>query len=402
MVDEQGDRCVKCRSGSVLTVQYGSGGYTNVWPEMGRELVRHPRDVFFGGDCVAYGDDVFNEGTGFEGRGPVENCLLYRVRSENVIDCVRCRDYYTGEVDNGVVLNCSLDADFERGVKRYGLDPVWEKLFSSYVCRDSGKIPFVAYIEKSDSDATPKSLQGFNPANQPYNGTLRKSTFCSLSTSDETKNQSTQIPENCGMGAYRIKSTANNKNDVQFICAACKPGYKPTFSPNKNFIKTTCTKIQNCIGTKWYNSCSECSPSHSYNFTSSTIDYTTCIPHPKNPNCLSASNTETCKICKKGFSLNTDNYCDSLTPPNCKSSLSFNTEPLLPYHSQPNLKAYIFYKMQDNIGCGLCKEGYTLVEVEEEGIESYFCSESEYIKTQGYLLPWGELGIYSVLSRVCV
>ena len=390
LVSSNTPACIKCSTGYFMKSGFGDLHYTNVKPEMGSDLVFHPREVFFSGTCVAVDGKTFNEGVSdVESTSLIANCLYYKDRGgpsgATKIDCVRCKDFHTGDVNNNneSVENCILDTDFEDGAKRYGLDPIWEKLFSSYVCKSSGNIPFVGYAETSDADPTPTGILPINPADKPVGGTgtsIKKSNFCSLAVSDATANQDQTMILNCGLGTYRYSSGDSLKSDVKYQCAACKPGFKATSTDaTYSFVKTACAEIDNCVGTNWFNSCSQCAPDHVYAYSSNQIDYTTCTSYNKNENCYSATAGGDCNICKKGYNLNSDNLCDSFTPPNCASSTAFNKTTSLAITLNSHQKAYLFYKYQDTLGCGTCKSGYIQ---KHQASAQLICTESEYIKTK--------------------
>ena len=347
---------------------------------MGNDIIPHPRAMFIIDTCVAKtGTTTFNTSALANKNDPISNCLVYTGNATN-FNCIRCKDFHTGVIDKtkGYINSCSLDTDFDE-TKKYGLDLIWEKLFSNYSCKAPGTIPFVGYLTTiTGSNPTPKEIRSVNPvaADRPTNGTLKKSNFCALTTSEPS------MLENCGLGAYELNNDTGKDvtGALTFRCAACKPGYYPKTSlAGKTFIKTECEQIANCTGTDWFNSCSQCAAGHVYKFDSGEIDYKVCTPYVKNENCYSGLVGGDCKVCKKGFNLNKDKLCDSFTSPNCASSNSFSLDSGLSLTGNFNLKAYIFHKVQDGIGCSVCKAGYVNLMVKGD---NFICTESEYIKTK--------------------
>lgn len=103
---------------------------------------------------------------------------------------------------------------------------------------------------------------------------------------------------------------------------------------NNLYIKT-CNEISSCVGTDWFNSCSECESGfvYKYKLSSDQIMFTECIQFSKTPNCFVAvpedgGNQSYCKYCKKGFVKNEDGYCESYKPPRCLNSDSFTLSEL--------------------------------------------------------------------------
>jgi hypothetical protein len=381
-----GNGCIKCSTNHVRTLSYTSNDYTNVVPAVGTDIISNPRELVPIVDCVDQTGKTFNEGTNSSSSTPILNCKYFKARTGNAnhLDCIRCNDFYSGAMEGAIITSCNADTDSKED-KKYGLDLIWEKLFSVYECKSSGNIPFIGYIETAANNPTPTILRAINPADAPFNGTLKKSNFCSLNTADANINQNRTILDNCGLAAYRI-SSSNTVTSV--VCAACKPGFKAsTVDATYSFIKTACTAIPNCTGTQWFNSCSQCANNFAYEFNTTTneIDYTSCVSYTFDANCYAVSNTGQCQICKKGFVLNEDLFCDNYTPPNCASNNNFNYATSGPSFTanNPNYKAFMHFRHNNVLGCGACKTGYSIVELSSN---LRICTESEYIKTYGSTL----------------
>ena len=136
--------------------------------------------------------------------------------------------------------------------------------------------------------------------------------FCAIGLIDVSK-----VPD----GAKGKLSTATSTMSV--FCAACKPGYK-AFKNTVKMMVWKCVKIANCDdGSQWLSGCSSCSTDNAYLFAGDIIKFDECVS-TNDPNCyaveISATFIKTCKICKKGFFLNQDGKCETISGYQCRDT----------------------------------------------------------------------------------
>lgn len=90
------------------------------------------------------------------------------------------------------------------------------------------------------------------------------------------------------------------------MCAACQPGYRPTFDAAKGV--TACTLIPNCdssAANNIFNKCSKCQMNFAFRLSDNVVDQGVCVPS-NDPNCLAVDSIFACQLCNPGFALNKD------------------------------------------------------------------------------------------------
>ena len=83
-----------------------------------------------------------------------------------------------------------------------------------------------------------------------------------------------------------------------------------------------CTSIDNCLRSgEAFNECDECDSGYSFpKSAANKLDRTQCVAHLTDVNCLMVdTNTNTCKNCKRGYSLNLDDKCENIKLNNCQT-----------------------------------------------------------------------------------
>lgn len=220
-------------------------------------------------------------------------------------------------------------------------------------------------------------------------------------------------PEGCAMLLYRIdKKPVEDKNyksnDPVIICASCDRGYRvktrPALNTDVDSIQE-CEAIQNCKLSVWFNACSECESKfiYEYDLTTKKIKYDKCVDEPwENSNCFATSDSKKCDICKKGYSINDEGFCEDLNFSNCVSSHFLSRIPLylkketltnprqtlsnpppdpLPTVNLHNISTVLYFHGQHNLGskkygCSKCDGDYLAITgLPSEG----HCVSSSYI-----------------------
>ena len=170
------------------------------------------------------------------------------------------------------------------------------------------------------------------------------------------------IPDGCGYIIYDVGlvKSGDIAGTTSIYCAACSPGYKPTF--DSNGVLTTCTAVLNCDFASnqniFYNKCGACETGFVFSYTSATktVDYTSCVETTET-NCYAYDATATsCAICQAGYYLNSDKYCDTLLVPKCNTN-SFN-DSKLEVGDTGDISLHISRAWAGH-GCTSCQTGYT-------------------------------------------
>ena len=184
------------------------------------------------------------------------------------------------------------------------------------------------------------------------------------------------------------------------FCAACKPGYKPSYQGIHTY---QCERIDNCQEKgEWFNACSACYPGYRYYHDTTKINFDQCVRIPFNKpgldHCLAyyryypnddSNLTGHCRICEKGYTLNADDFCEKVQVPNCDNNFFRKTYSQL--NHQNNLKYNLYYNISGN-GCNKCLQGYHSLPSSLFNVSSY-CIASSYLQehqlefpTQAYIL----------------
>lgn len=89
---------------------------------------------------------------------------------------------------------------------------------------------------------------------------------------------------------------------------------------------TDTTQIANCASNgNWANACSQCNTNHTYNWGNGGFpEYNKCVVMTvQTPNCHAyKTSDDKCMICNKGFHLNQENQCETMTAPNCAAGMT--------------------------------------------------------------------------------
>jgi hypothetical protein len=200
------------------------------------------------------------------------------------------------------------------------------------------------------------------------------------------------FPTNCGLALAKINhdsiSTGSaTSTNVLFIdklavtCAACKPGFAPTFAESAQIITSkvkymvaACNIISNCQFSKWFNACTQCDPNYSFGYNPETgISFSECISYSQNPNCLSVEtkgNVKICRFCKKGSYINNDGYCEVIKPNRCK----YEEFKFAAFYKEFELNVVLHDYTRHN-GCSECEEGFLALLATQD---RHICTHSLY------------------------
>lgn len=138
-----------------------------------------------------------------------------------------------------------------------------------------------------------------------------------MNTADFTIN----FISNCGLALMDTSREKKYTESVKTIfCVECAPGYKKVV--NADNVTTGCEFIPNCNpnrSDKWFNSCSQCLNSHAWGWDNTKGPlYDVCV-EKEIANCMvvdGVGQSQTCKICQKGFRL-TNGKCEKFLVPKC-------------------------------------------------------------------------------------
>jgi len=262
------------------------------------------------------------------------NCRVYK-QVGSVLLCQECSFGYTGPLvydstSQKYYVNCTqeitncntdvvyghLSGDFEDWM----IDMFGFTLAQNYSCHQctGTKIPFIhlsyfnkllAYDLKSDTTI---------PSNAGSSGNFVECREPAASTFNLQSGQF-NFPSNCALGMLVVdKALSANYSNGTVRCMACKNGFSPVYTNNKYI--TACQPITNCDTTNTepgiLNSCRYCSNGYSHIFEESeSLNYSSCIQvsYPTDGCDFYDSESDVCKICKKGYQFNIDDVCEKLT-----------------------------------------------------------------------------------------
>ena len=404
------DIVIKCKDNTLpIHYIYDNGKHTNIdYNEDPENYILNPIVKYpVVGVCVKPDND-----------SPViSNCDYYKyaiIDSKDMVRCLKCKQGYNAVISEGTngndtsyfidscVRDNNLKVDFY-----HGIDSLWIKLFSAHKCSIANKIPFLAITHANSNNPQVSSIWSFNLDSlnklDTPNGSLKtvdcyedRAANFGYDVNDTTEMSKYQkLPEDCALGVINLtitngdatkNRTVAEDNATSFpglaqYCASCKAGYKDTII-HEDFphIKVKCDKIENCSGTKWFNMCSKCSPNYVYEWKDNAVDFKSCILNSVQ-NCYSSSSKNECSACKKGYNLNKDLKCETMSPVNCKSNFNFKVE-----HSPKNFP-FASYKNILGVGCNECQTGYKAVELNDSTVNPYVCTSSLYLEQNSNSLP---------------
>lgn len=330
----------------------------------------------------------------------VNNCEYYYefTSGGNFKGCIRCKNGYTGLINpaNGSLQSCInlITSETNPCEDRYyhNLHPLWKKLFSCHKCSTSGQIPVLLMQFAAVNNITPERYNPYDLSVEAnWTGSNDKSVICLRNELASFYHQNNNaalytLSQYCALAVVNLKSTNKElSGDYNpLFCAACKPKYSPTTVTGVSHMQdpyiTTCEEIQNCIGSEWFNSCSKCNANYvySYKFDTKEIEYDKCIEHTLVKNCHAAQEgangaPSECKLCKKGFNMNVDGFCESFKPSGCSSFEKFNINEDYP----KSLVKYFSNFDQFGLGCSECISSMKAV---LNSVDLFSCTLSTYIE----------------------
>ena len=318
------------------------------------------------------------------------DCEYYKLDSGTDFLCIRCKHGFSGAAaDTGHIATCTEDSNCDSLKRLYNLDLIWEGLVSCHGCTNPTDIPFIGYEVTSNSNPVFTKLSEFNSditGIATFNaGTGSKSVFCAANAKESFGLTTNYIIDaGCAIGVI-LTNTDGQTNlggpTYGNLCAACKPGYTGTPLAGHTHFKTACTEINNCNKSgNLANTCGVCSDGYIHEYVTDNIDFTSCLQIPQDlqsklTNCQAAEKTagliSTCKVCKKGFFLNKDDYCERYQALNCETDWFMRPATIL--STQIN---WAIYLANGSNGCNKCNSTYSAVKL---STHVKICVNSEWI-----------------------
>ena len=375
--------CVKCKSTFMPVIDVGSTKYTNIDPSA------TTLDNFFPSPHARYPeiDECYQTiGTtqisGVTTQTLISNCSYYYNIAANSYACFRCDQGFTGTINaNNYIGTCTRDSKCTTD-RYHNLHPFINAISSCHKCTNTTEIPFIAYANDDDEldnvtfetfarYATTKSGLDFaDAAGTEKNIACRSpsNTTFGIAANDF------DLPQNCGMAVIIVNTngTTDNTDDFGTFCAACKPSYMPTYHNTLSYVVTGCTQIDHCKSdTKFFNGCSDCDTGYILKYTTANdakILYDACLTVPssltaKLANCYAAevgtgTNASNCQVCKRGYQLNLDGFCEQYQPYQCKTN-SFRPN----FDLDSDTWGWSLYIQRTTVGCSECNNGYHAVKL---------------------------------------
>lgn len=272
-------------------------------------------------------------------------------------------------------------------------------LYSCHACSNS-MIPFLA-IDFSTSTSIP-AMSKFSPTSNPYNtGTGGMATNCYLpvAASFGITGANFNFPASCGLAVLNVVSsnssaTSNLATPVEstsaVFCYACAPGFSDTRATSDSaapLLITSCTAIQFCTSSVWFNSCSQCNTNYAYPFNSitKTVSFSSCVlsPDPGN-NCFAVdvnASRVVCRYCNLGYNLNYDKVCELIPSFMCNNPSIALFQQFDVISSSDNHNVGLFL-MPFGPGCTSCQTGTISIKITTN---QFICSISSYFTSNIYV-----------------
>ncbi len=377
--------CIKCQSGYITVAYTNEGGYSNVDPDatsfdnyFPSPFAKYPR-------VYCYARTVgTTKISGSTSNSFVTNCAYYYDFNTDDYGCIKCAQGYTGSFNsNDYIDTCTRDSNCTTD-KYYNLDYDFEILASCHKCTSTSSVPVLAY--ESVNGTTDVSWNAFLRYSNSVSGGVftntsgtQKNIVCRSNVATSLGVSNT-LASNCGLAVLLINTDGTGDG---LFCGACKPGYKDASATG--LVKSTCTQINNCASnTTMFNGCSSCNSGYilEYDTTDDTVYFDTCLAVPnslsaKLANCYAASasgsNADECKVCKRGYNLNSDGFCEALKPYQCETNyFRFSTS------NAQNTIDYALYLQNTGVGCHKCSTSYYAVEL---AANKSVCVTSSWVNT---------------------
>ena len=337
---------LSCRTAHLAVITTDETGYSYVNPgATNQNWVDSLRVVYPElAECVDYsGLDVNNEN---DPTSLPQHCQYFYSPETDIFMCAKCihtRSGLPSNVDIGgtiyYYLSCGTVDNCDDVV--YGHLPVtWAKLLGCHKCKGTNEVPiwaglydgtdFTGFQRWSASTDNGKTEFFLGDPGQNDTETGNAVETCVSHTANDFAtftggSGNFSVIQNCGMYYLDISATMTDLA-AAITCGFCEPGYKSTLT---NGVISACTEIQNCKANPtnpWVNACSECEENFTweYDTNNDVVDYTSCVSSgTQNENCFAFDGTN-CVLCKKGFNLNADNYCEVIQAAHCQNGRYFN------------------------------------------------------------------------------
>ena len=198
---------------------------------------------------------------------------------------------------------------------------------------------FKTFVRVNNDASKPTKTETANTYNHPIeciDFSSKSNLLASLGIKSDIGDDKVDLLEGCGLAVFNanygyddfdnseaFKQPSGDfpiSNKTALFCASCKPGYKAEYFDNHENIVRNCSKIDNCSDAGYaMNACETCTDGYLHEY-SQKILWDSCVKIPSNnlglKGCLaykpqtSGSLEGTCKVCKKGYFMNKDNYCE--------------------------------------------------------------------------------------------
>ena len=296
------------------------------------------------------------------------NCELWKkVGSEYY--CDKCKWGFTGPIEThgtnhyvnckNSVNNCSNDAVYGGAGFDINADEFWGFAFPNHYtchkCAIDGMIPFL-FLANAGGLLPYALTTGSDTPSKDTGTKTGELVQCLAPTKESFAMSATQwvgaFIAHCGLGALLVDVTKRSEaGKPPLYCLACAPGYKPTLTAD--LIITACVAIPKCDLTKtqtWFNNCETCNANTSYSYASGHVDFAACVDTALK-HCL-AFDTTGCRVCDKGFLLNSAKGCDALEHSQC-SDLNFLQD--LAFTTGAYHQGFLYqYLSPKGAGCSAC------------------------------------------------
>lgn len=290
----------------------------------------------------------------------VPNCEYYHQLDATTYGCMKCKFGYTGRIKGytsgtqtnyGSIEYCeafsgcdtSIISGMYTSTSSSATNGLLNRYFSCFKCSTSTDV-LISAVAGASTPATPATdfvaIYGLREYKLSTATTTEAYTENVASLSDSYSNfctPSANLPTtldlestnlviiNCAAYYLNIDSTGLD-TDIGLVCAACLPGYYPTYDATLTFRITDCTAITNCNILSAGNTLNRCmSCVQNYDVYNDNVDYTICRDVSSGvlsvTSCFAGSDDSNCSICRAGYELGKtisgETKCFQLNVPRC-------------------------------------------------------------------------------------
>ena len=385
-----------------------------IWKDLSGSSITRPDDAFlyYGFDISAHGSEA-NQHDATD----LANCELYFIALSGFLLCARCKFSFTTKFTFSSGANYAAGATFvskcesiefcDATAKYTGFHSTVNRFLSCHACSSSKFVTVVVGVTNLTAAAGSYS----------FNSLIASKAAVQCRTPLLTGPATFEAPlkiDNCLVYGWNY----HNNSPIDGLpvdpvaasqgCLACKPGYAMTLKIGSAYFGDTCTLITDCDLTKnsMVSRCTFCTQVTAAGVASwkAFEDHKGLVCRlVKTDNCLfftgplvaDLTNKYNCRICRAGYWLNHDKFCEKITLPQCSEASGATNLYKLPNSpgtigswSEATIAEYYalkhLSKANSITGCDTCASGFTgfrMVANEKQCVLSPYVAANVFLAT---------------------